>query len=169
MTYTWDLSPTPVGIAVAVLSPEGLVAFHLAEGEPEWEIERVARELGGIPRHEPGALADLDEQLVEYFDGERTAFDVTFDWRLATGFTRDALQTIAQIPYGETASYGEIAIDAGRPRAARAVGTACRLTPFSLVLPVHRVIRSDGSIGEFGAHPETKRFLLDLEGAKYRG
>lgn len=169
MTFTWDITATPIGAAIAVRSTEGLVWFHLSETDPQYEIERVSRELGAAVHHEPGFLAVLDEQLRQYFDGERTAFDVTLDWRLAAGFTRDALQAVQRIPYGQTAAYGEVAVDAGRPRAARAVGTACRVTPFSLIVPVHRVIRADGSIGEFGGHPEVKRFLLDLEGASYRG
>lgn len=169
MTFTWDLTATPLGAALAVFSGDGLTAFDLVDDDPSPVLERLRAELGAPLAHQPGALADLDEQLHEYFEGERASFELTFDWRLATGFARDALQAVARIPYGETASYGEVAIDAGRPRAARAVGRACRLTPFALVLPVHRVIRSDGSIGEFGAHPHIKRFLLDLEGASYLG
>ncbi len=90
-------------------------------------------------------------------------FDIPLDWRLVRGFTRDALEAVRDIPYGETAGYGEVAILAGSPRAARAVGTACATTPFSIVVPVHRVVRSDGSLGEYGGHPEVKRFLIDLE------
>ena len=169
MTYVWDVSPTPIGLAFGVFSGSDIVTFGLCEADPEIERERAMLALRSDIAAQPGRAAELDAQLAEYFAGERRTFDVTLDWRLVSGFSRDALQAIAEIPYGETASYGEIAIDAGRPRAARAVGTACRLTPFSLILPVHRVIRSDGSIGEFGAHPETKRFLLDLEGADVRG
>ncbi|MEJ1923140.1 MGMT family protein [Microbacterium sp. KHB019] len=88
-----------------------------------------------------------------------------FDWRLVDGFHRTALQTIAAIPWGETMSYGEVAVVAGSPGAARAVGTACRITPFSIIVPVHRVVRSDGSPGQYGAYPEHKRYLLDLERA----
>ena len=87
---------------------------------------------------------------------------VTVWIRLFRSWAR-ALTAVTEIPYGETASYGEVAALAGKPRAARAVGTACRTTPFSLVVPVHRVVRSDGSIGEYGGHPEVKEYLLDLE------
>lgn len=117
-----------------------------------------------------GAAADANDvfdraitQLDEYFDGDREEFDVPLDWRLVRGFTRDALQAVCDIPYGETAAYGEVAISAGVPRAARAVGTACATTPFSIVVPVHRVVRADGSLGEYGGRPELKRFLLELE------
>nr|WP_205827308.1 MGMT family protein [Microbacterium excoecariae] len=87
---------------------------------------------------------------------------------MSTGFAAEALRLVAEIPYGETASYGEIAARAGRPRAARAVGTACRFTPITLVVPAHRVIRSDGSVGEYAGREDVKRFLLDLEGATAR-
>ena len=86
-----------------------------------------------------------------------------YDRRLVEGFPLAALQAVCEIPWGETMSYGEVAIVAGSRGAARAVGTACRVTPFSVVVPVHRVIRSDGTPGHYGAHPERKRFLLDLE------
>ncbi|WP_433674573.1 methylated-DNA--[protein]-cysteine S-methyltransferase [Microbacterium gorillae] len=165
MEYTWDVISTPFGAAVGVTGEHGLVWFHLIDGDPQWEIERVAAQLGAVPESSPGSLADLCEQIEEYADGTRREFDVALDWSLVTGFALDALQAITEIPYGATASYGEIALVAGRPRAARAVGTACRLTPFSLIVPVHRVVRSDGSVGEYGAHPETKRALLELEGA----
>lgn len=168
MNYTWDIAATELGPVVLVFSAEGVVSCHLAETDPQWELERVARELHVVPEPAPGAAAELGGQLEAYFARERTTFDVTLDWRLTSGFTRDALQTIATIPYGTTMSYGEIAVLAGHPRAHRAVGTACRLTPFSIILPVHRVIRSDGTPGEFGARPELKRFLLELEGATIR-
>lgn len=168
MDYAWDLTPTPVGTAVAVASDEGFVSFHVTQDEPRWELERACRDLGAAATHRPGLLAPIAERLDRYFDGEPVSFDVALDWRLVSGFARDALQAVARVPYGRTASYGEIAIDAGRPRAARAVGSACRRTPFSLILPVHRVIRADGTIGEFGTSPETKRFLLELEGVRLR-
>ncbi|MBY0688907.1 methylated-DNA--[protein]-cysteine S-methyltransferase [Microbacterium marinilacus] len=123
----------------------------------------LAHEHGVVPVREPGCGDALFAKLGGYFDGERRSFDVDLDWSLTTGFARDALRAACEIPYGQTASYGEVAAMAGRPRAARAVGTACRTTPFSLVVPVHRVVRADGSLGEYGSSPETKRFLVELE------
>jgi methylated-DNA-[protein]-cysteine S-methyltransferase len=123
--------------------------------------------LRSIPDHaDDDAVAGVAaQQLDEYFAGERQQFDLPLDWRLVRGFTRAALEAVRGIPYGETAGYGEVAATAGSPRAARAVGTACATTPFSIVVPVHRVVRADGSIGEYGGHPEDKAFLLDLERA----
>jgi methylated-DNA-[protein]-cysteine S-methyltransferase len=172
--------PSPVGDILIVTTADGIVTLHPFDGPLHAEIERVALRLRALPVPDetvptpPGSAsaADVDAaalfdaaiaQLDEYFDGDRREFDLTLDWRLVRGFTRAALEAVCDIPYGETASYGEVAISAGVPRAARAVGTACATTPFSVVVPVHRVVRADGSLGEYGGRPEMKRFLIDLE------
>lgn len=168
MTFRYDFAPTPFGDALAVFSDEGIVRFDLSEAaDPSvpWVLDSVVRELHAVPEPAPGAADELAHLLDDYFEGAAVRFDehLRLDWRLAQGFQRDALHQICEIPWGETMSYGDVATRAGRPGAARAVGTACRLTPFSVIVPVHRVVRSDGTIGEYGAYPERKRFLLDLE------
>ncbi|WP_298041151.1 methylated-DNA--[protein]-cysteine S-methyltransferase [uncultured Microbacterium sp.] len=168
MTFRYDFAPTPFGDALVVFSDDGVVCFDLSEAtDPSvpWLLESVSTRLAATPVPDPGAADEMTELLDEYFSGVPLSFvpRITLDWRLVDGFTRTALQTIADIPWGETMSYGEVAVRAGSPGAARAVGTACRITPFSVILPVHRVVRSDGSPGQYGAHPERKRFLLDLE------
>jgi methylated-DNA-[protein]-cysteine S-methyltransferase len=170
--------PSPVGDILIVTTTDGIVTLHPFDGPLHAEIERVALRLRALPVPDetvptpPGSASAADvaalfdaaiAQLDEYFDGDRREFDLTLDWRLVRGFTRAALEAVCDIPYGETASYGEVAISAGVPRAARAVGTACATTPFSVVVPVHRVVRADGSLGEYGGRPEMKRFLIDLE------
>ncbi|MFD5226675.1 methylated-DNA--[protein]-cysteine S-methyltransferase [Microbacterium sp. NPDC058342] len=168
MTFRHDFIPTPFGDALAVFSDAGIVSFDLSESEDPsvpWLLEGVSRRLGETPEYAPGTADELAHLLDAYFEGRPIRFDeqVPFDWRLVDGFARAALQAVCDIPWAETMSYGEVAVVAGSPGAARAVGTACRLTPFSVIVPVHRVIRSDGSPGHYGAHPERKRFLLDLE------
>lgn len=168
MSFRHDFIPTPFGDALAVFSDDGIVGFDLSESaDPTvpWLLEGISRRLGEMPQEAPGAGADLAHLLAAYFEGEPIRFDehLRFDWRLTDGFPRAALQAVCEIPWGETMSYGEVAVMAGSPGAARAVGTACRLTPFSVIVPVHRVIRSDGTPGHYGAYPERKRFLLDLE------
>lgn len=168
MTFRYDFAPTPFGDALVVFSDEGVVRFDLSEGaDPSvpWLLEDVSTRLRAVPLPDPGAADELAHLLDDYFAGVPIDFPehITFDWRLIEGFHRTALQAIAQIKWGETASYGEIAVLAGSPGAARAVGTACRLTPFSIILPVHQVVRANGSPGQYGAHPEHKRYLLDLE------
>ncbi|MCW3491934.1 methylated-DNA--[protein]-cysteine S-methyltransferase [Microbacterium sp. SSM24] len=167
--------PSPVGDVIIVTTDEGVVTLHPFDGPLGAELERVALALRELPvpvesDAAPGDAATVvarvaAEQLDEYFDGERRIFDLPLDWRLVRGFTRAALEAVCDIPYGETAGYGEVAISAGSPRAARAVGTACATTPFSIVVPVHRVVRADGSLGEYGGRPDVKQYLIDLERA----
>lgn len=166
--------PSPVGDIVVVATDEGVVTLHPFEGPLGAELERVGAALRVVPvpaagmadpSDDPASAAAMQaaQELDEYFDGDRREFDLPLDWRLVRGFTRDALEAVRHIPYGETAGYGEVAIAAGSPRAARAVGTACATTPFSIVVPVHRVVRADGSLGEYGGHPEMKQWLIDHE------
>ncbi|WP_137843770.1 methylated-DNA--[protein]-cysteine S-methyltransferase [Microbacterium sp. 2FI] len=158
------LHPSPVGDILIVTTDAGIVTLHPVHDAASEEIAVISRLLHAAPIHEEtDAATDAAAQLDEYFAGARRTFDLALDWRLVRGFTGEALRAVCDIPYGETAGYGEVAIAAGSPRAARAVGTACATTPFSIVVPVHRVVRADGSLGEYGGHPEVKRFLIDLE------
>ena len=161
--FSFRVHPSPVGDILIVAGPGGIVTLHPFEGPLDAELARVALALHDLPVPDDEAGGDVDRQLDEYFEGDRQEFDVELDWRLAAGFRRAALEAVRDIPYGETAGYGEVAITAGSPGAARAVGTACATTPFSIIVPVHRVVRSDGSLGEYGGRPEVKKFLLDLE------
>ncbi|WP_347344410.1 methylated-DNA--[protein]-cysteine S-methyltransferase [Microbacterium sp.] len=164
MTRTaFSLHPTPIGEVLVVVSDDGLVALRVLDGPDDDALAELGHALGAFPSPDDEATASVAAQLDEYFAGVRRDFELALDWRLVHGFTREALEAVCEIPYGETASYGEVAITAGRPRAHRAVGTACARTPMSIVVPAHRVVRADGSIGGYGATPEHKRFLLDLE------
>ncbi len=104
----------------------------------------------------------LKTQLDEYFAGRRQSFDLPFALH-GTEFQVAVWNAIRQIPYGEVRSYGEVAWMAGYPRAARAVGTACRKNPLLLIVPCHRVVASDG-LGGYGGRPDIKRAILRLEG-----
>ncbi|MFK4115094.1 methylated-DNA--[protein]-cysteine S-methyltransferase [Microbacterium sp. NPDC006705] len=156
--------PTPIGDALLVVTETGLAHLDILDRPAEIALADLALSLGALPVHDPGAAADVAAELDEYFAGRLRHFRTPIDWLLAPpGFAGDALRAVCRVPYGEVATYGEIAITAGSPRAHRAVGSACARTPISIVVPAHRVVRSDGSIGEYGGHPERKRFLLDLE------
>ncbi|MDX2356178.1 methylated-DNA--[protein]-cysteine S-methyltransferase [Dietzia sp. PP-33] len=115
----------------------------------------------------PGAAAEhLDrvaDQLEAYCAGRLREFDVPVDWAAAgvhDEFSREAYREIQHIPYGETSTYGQISVDAGRPRNARRVGRLCTLVPVPFVIPVHRVIRADGGMGNC---PEYRLRLLEHE------
>jgi methylated-DNA-[protein]-cysteine S-methyltransferase len=159
----FSVHPTPIGEALIVVTDEGLVGLDILDGPHDDALEAMSLALRAVPDEDAAATATVALQLDEYFAGVRRDFDVPLDWRLVQGFVRAALEAVCDVPYGETASYAEIAIAAGSPGANRAVGSACARTPLSVVVPVHRIVRADGSIGEYGGHPERKRFLLDLE------
>lgn len=161
--HTFAHRTTPVGEVFLGFADDRLLTLHLLDGDDEAVHERFARAADGRVDRDEDADHGVGGQLDEYFDGTRRRFEIGLDWSLVHGFTRAALRAICDIPYGETAGYGEVAVLAGSPRAARAVGSACAGSPFSIVVPVHRVVRADGSYGQYGGRPEVKRFLLDLE------
>jgi methylated-DNA-[protein]-cysteine S-methyltransferase len=109
-----------------------------------------------------GAVAEAIRQLREYFAGKRTGFDLPLAPK-GTDFQRAVWRQLQEIPYGETISYGELARRVGNPKAARAVGSANGSNPLPIVIPCHRVIAGDGSIGGFGGGLPTKEILLALE------
>lgn len=111
-----------------------------------------------------GELDEAARQLAEYFAGQRRSFDLALDLR-GTEFQRSVWLALAEIPFGETVSYGEMAERVGHPGAARAVGAANGRNPVAIVLPCHRVIGSNGSLVGFGGGLPAKRLLLELEGA----
>lgn len=112
----------------------------------------------------PGNIVD---ELLAYFAGELREFSVETDLENVSGFTRKVLTATAEIPYGETVSYGEIARRIGMPGATQAVGNALGANPVPIVVPCHRVIRSDGSMGWFTGGPHIKRALLRIEGVDF--
>jgi methylated-DNA-[protein]-cysteine S-methyltransferase len=113
----------------------------------------------------PGRLDTVARELGEYFDGRRHRSDVPLDWRLSAGFRSTVLHRLPEIGYGHTASYAAVARLAGNPRAIRAVGTARATNPLPVVVPCHRVVRSDGGMGGYLGGAEAKRTLLSLEAA----
>lgn len=124
----------------------------------------------GSPRHVPadwvredtGVLADAAEQLRAYFAGTLTGFDLPLA-PAGTEWQRRVWTALTTIPYGETASYGELARELGRPTASRAVGMANGRNPISIIVPCHRVIGADGTLTGYAGGLERKRFLLSLE------
>ncbi|PLA27578.1 methylated-DNA--[protein]-cysteine S-methyltransferase [Corynebacterium coyleae] len=103
------------------------------------------------------------QQIAEYFAGELRAFDVPLNLDGVTEFRAEVLRALMEVPYGETTTYGELARAVGRPKAVRAVGSACATNPLPILIPCHRVLRSDGALGGYRGGTEAKRFLLALE------
>jgi methylated-DNA-[protein]-cysteine S-methyltransferase len=122
---------------------------------------------GTTPRHSPAEdalAAGLEQQLLEYFDGTRRDFDLPLDLDRGSPFQRRVWEVIARIPYGEVASYAEVAQLAGAPGAFRAAGTACGANPVAIVTPCHRVVASGNKLGGYGLGLESKVWLLRHEG-----
>ena len=144
---------TPIGELMLTADDDGsLTAVHLPNRHPD---------PGGWVRDDEH-LAAPRRQLTEYFAGERTAFDLPLR-PAGAPFQLRVWEALARIPYGETASYGEIARELGHPTAARAVGAANGRNPIAIVVPCHRVIGANGSLTGYAGGLECKRALLDLE------
>ncbi|HEY1917938.1 MAG TPA: methylated-DNA--[protein]-cysteine S-methyltransferase [Streptosporangiaceae bacterium] len=156
---------SPVGPLLLAATGEGLVRVAYAAEGHDAVLAQLATRVSPRVLAAPGRLDAAAREIEEYFAGRRTHFDLPLDLRLSSGFRREVLTHLPGIGYGSTASYAALAAAAGNPKAVRAVGTACATNPLPLVLPCHRVVRSDGSLGGYAGGPEAKRILLTLEGA----
>ena len=156
---------TPVGVLLLASTGKGLVRVAFESQSHDSVLEAIAAELSPRILHAPGRLDAASRQLEEYFAGVRRSFDLPLDLSLAHGFRRAVLRRLLRIAYGRTASYASVAVAAGSPGAVRAVGTACATNPIPVIVPCHRVVRSDGSLGEYAGGSGLKRALLALETA----
>jgi methylated-DNA-[protein]-cysteine S-methyltransferase len=156
---------TPVGTLLLAATTTGLVRVA-------YDIEGHDAVLAGLadrisPRvlRAPARLDSVARQIDEYFAKRRTIFEVPVDLRLAVGFRRNVIEHLRDIGYGSRESYATVAAAIGNPRAVRAVGTACAHNPLPVVIGCHRVVRSDGSPGQYVGGPLAKSTLLKLETA----
>ena len=155
---------SPVAPLLIAATPAGLVRVAFSNEGHDGVLQSLSDRISSRVLHAPARLDAVARQLDEYFAGRRRGFDVPLDWRLSQGFRRVVLQRLAtDIRYGSTASYGTLARLAGSPNAVRAVGTTCATNPIPVVVPCHRVVRSDGTMGSYRGGPAAKRALLDLE------
>lgn len=166
MLCTYRLVDTLAGSAALVASSRGLRRLYLPGENAKALHARIRREHPGIAE-DSTLLPDLADALRRYFAGERVRFRVRLDDTQASEFQRRVRQACQRIPYGRTASYRDLAERAGSPQAARAVGQVMRTNPVPLVVPCHRVLRSDGALGGFSGPGgrQQKQHLLELERA----
>jgi methylated-DNA-[protein]-cysteine S-methyltransferase len=157
---------SPLGRLVAATTDRGLVrlAYEDWGGGLDAVLDHLALRVSPRIVEAPAELDPLRRQLDEYFAGRREGFDVPVDLSLAAGFTARILRAIAEIPFGATANYREVAAKAGNPKAVRAAGNACGANPVPIVVPCHRVLRSGGGLGGYTGGVEKKETLLRLEG-----
>lgn len=169
-TNHWATCDSPLGMLTLRASEHGLTELSFpgrgATGRPPDPSEPAhARDRG----ERPTILAEAIKQLEQYFAGARTAFDLRLDPSVGTAFQRAVWAQLERIPCGATDSYGELARRIGRPRAARAVGTAVGRTPVPIVIPCHRAVGSNGELTGYRGGLQRKRALLDLERQITRG
>ena len=163
--YIGELNGTTLGDLRLAASALGLVAVEWAHSQLQFDLylQRLKRPI------EPNTkkIAPYAKELREYLNGKRNAFTIPIDWSLFRPFQREALQVVYRIPYGETCTYHDIAIEIGRPNASRAVGRANATNPMPIVIPGHRVIGKDGKLHGYGGGDglPTKEWLLKMEGA----
>ena len=154
---------SPLGLLLLAATDHGLVRVAYAIQDHERVLDELATKISSRVLHAPARLDLAAHEIDDYLSGRRTTFDLPLDFRLSSGFRRTVLDHLPDIGYGTTASYATVALAAGNPKAVRAVGSACAKNPLPIVVPCHRVVRSDGTIGQYAGGSEAKRTLLDLE------
>ena len=156
---------SPVGSLLIAATPVGLVRLAFSSEGHDAVVQDLSDRISSRLLCAPKRLDAVAHQLDEYFSGSRRGFDLPLDWRLSKGFRRAVLSHLAvDVGYGTTASYAALARLSGSPKAVRAVGTTCATNPIPVVVPCHRVVRSDGALGGYRGGPAAKRALLELEG-----
>jgi methylated-DNA-[protein]-cysteine S-methyltransferase len=150
------------GTLVLATSPAGLVRLALAPAA----LDDVIEELDGRydVRIDAAGVEQPRRVVDDYLAGRSQSLETPVDWRIADGFTGAALRALGKVPYGTTVTYAELAALAGNAHATRAAGTVCATNPVAIVLPCHRVLRSDGTLGNYGGGLAMKDALLRLEG-----
>jgi methylated-DNA-[protein]-cysteine S-methyltransferase len=158
----------PFGLLFVEVTSKGIRRLDFIGGlrEPPLRKAGPGHELSKAPMspEEQAIASAVETQLREYFDGQRREFDIPLDLGGGSEFRRKVWQKVADIPYGETLSYADIAANAGNPSAYRAAGSACGANPVAIIIPCHRVVGSDKRLHGFGGGLDTKAWLLRHEG-----
>jgi methylated-DNA-[protein]-cysteine S-methyltransferase len=156
---------SPLGALLLAATPKGLVRVAYAIEDHDRVLETLAERLSPRVLRAPGRLDAAARELDEYFSRQRRVFDLPLDMSLSTGFRQLVQRRLPVIGYGLTSTYKQVAELVGNPKAVRAVGTACATNPLPVVVPCHRVLRSDGTPGAYVGGTAAKKTLLSLEAA----
>jgi len=162
MAIAYTAVPCSLGTLLVAATPRGICRVSLGHGAPELEAELRGEFPGAEIRRDRGGLSGRVATILRYLDGREPHLDLPLDIR-ATAFQRQVWEALRKIPYGRTRSYADVARAIGRPRATRAVAQACASNPAALVIPCHRVVKSDGDLGGYRWGIERKRALLERE------
>ncbi len=155
---------TKIGTVHTAATDKGLALICLPGESKRYFEERVKKLFDGHQVQSGGEVnREAQRQIIDYLDGKRTRFDLPLDLH-GTPFQKKALRRVARIPYGKVKTYGDIAADIGKPRAARAVGSANARNNLPLVIPCHRVVATNG-LGGYGGGLALKKRLLKMEGS----
>jgi methylated-DNA-[protein]-cysteine S-methyltransferase len=160
---------TPVGVLLLATTDLGLVRVAYDIQGHDAVLDALAHAISPRILRAPARLDAVARQIDEYFAKRRRHFELPLDLRLASGFHRVVLEQLRRIGYGQRETYAGVASAVGNPRAVRAVGTACARNPLPIVIGCHRVVRSDGSTGQYAGGAKAKSALLSLEAAAVAG
>jgi methylated-DNA-[protein]-cysteine S-methyltransferase len=155
---------SPLGELLVAVTPRGLVRIAYPGEDAEQVLEELAAGVSPRILRAPERTDTVRRELDDYFAGRRRTFDLPLDWSMVHGFATQILRATARVPFGSVATYGQVATQAGSPRAARAAGNALHVNPIPIVVPCHRIVPASGGLGGYGGGQERKRYLLDLEG-----
>ncbi len=159
----YDVVDTPFGAMLAATSPRGLLAIRF-DTDADAYLDHLALIAGPRVLRAPRAVDGVRGELEEYFAGRRRVFDLPLDLRAMTPFTLAVLAELARVPFGETATYRDLAERVGKPNASRAVGLVMNRNRIPIVLPCHRIVGSSGNLVGYAGGLEMKERLLRLEG-----
>lgn len=162
----YSIVDSPLGRLLLASTEVGLVRVAFEREGFDGVLEHLAERVGARIFRDADPVSHALHELNEYFAGERRSFDLTLDRRLTTPFRGEVQRYLPSIEYGQTVSYRDVAAALGRPRAMRAVGTACATNPLPIVVPCHRVLRTDGQLGGYIGGLDAKRALLSAERAQ---
>ncbi len=165
LDVTYRTIDSPVGTLLLAATELGLVRVAYESENHDAVLQHLGEQISPRILEAPARLGAISRELDEYFAGRLQTFTAPLDRRLSSGFRRTVLERLTDIAYGHTASYAAVAELAGNPRAVRAVGTACATNPLPVVVPCHRVLRADGTLGGYLGGSDAKRTLLALESA----
>ena len=158
------LDDTPVGLLGLAAGPVGLRRLEYVDSEDAF-LTRMLAVFPDQPLERSAALDPVRRELERYFAGRQFTFDTRVDLSGLTPFQQQVLGETAKVPAGRYTTYSQLAAKAGRPRAARAAGNALHDNPVAIIVPCHRVLRGDGTLGGYAGGLEAKSWLLRHEGA----
>jgi methylated-DNA-[protein]-cysteine S-methyltransferase len=163
LDVAYRIRDSPVGTLLLGATDHGLVRVAYEREDHDHVLQTLSKVISPRILPAPCRLDQVARQLAEYFTGERRDFLLPLDFRLAHGFRRAVLGHLVLINYWQSETYAEVAAATGHARAVRAVGAACATNPMPVIVPCHRVLRSDGKLGGYVGGLETKASLLSLE------